>query len=130
MDRRIATKVETAEFRRQRAPLTTVLILVTVAATLSGRSVVMSTGGSDSLPRCDRRQLVETIAQELERDLEPTGERPATAHLSRAPRFITPSIEGLPLVLTAKWGCESACCLRASADWHRRLTNLPPPRCA
>ncbi len=124
----ISTAGEAADTPRGRAPLTTVLILVTVAATLSGRSVAMS-GGHDAAPRLDRRQFVQLLAEEVEQDIEPTPEPAATGAVPADAWTTALSRDGLPFACPSRLEATQADCLLARVDWQRRLINLPPPAC-
>jgi hypothetical protein len=110
-----------------RAPLTTLLILVTVAATLSGRPVAMSSGHSETLPRLDRRQLVLMLAEELAQDVTPTVERPESNHLGLLRPTLVSADAGLPFALPSTVALDEPRCLAKGADWRGRLVNLPPP---
>jgi hypothetical protein len=120
---------DVADPQQRRAPLTTVLILVAVATTLSGRPVVLN-GGHDAAPRLERRHLVQLLAEDFEQETEPQEKQTVHGPAALPARWAVAVPPRLPFARPLDREADQSGALAANADWRRRLVNLPPPVCA
>jgi hypothetical protein len=107
-------------------PLTTLLVLLTVATTLSGQSALSGASGGDWFSDASRRHGGVELREERRRDPQPT--RPRANELARsliAPRSEQIAEGDAQLVLShrAPGGRLPPC----GIEWWQRTLNLPPP---